>query len=250
MRFFDSSRRLRWRFYPAVLERGSKATFASWFPDFPGCVAGGKSQEETVEKAENALAQAVEALAEEGRSLPEPTPIERIAQPSVGGLRHQPARNRPAHSAELAQPPAGRSLSCHGRRRLNLRCERASSCAAHEGGSTREDDDRAAIREDGAGQHRLCSRLGQAGGDQRESAHCRGRGFYHDRSEHLSLLRLRRARNRHPRAGAAGGVGKASSCRRRRISILHSPWATRRGKAVCQLGSLHLCDLRNAVRKP
>jgi predicted RNase H-like HicB family nuclease len=69
------------RFYPAVLERGPKAIFAAWFPDFAGCVAGGKSQEEAIEKAENVLAQAVDALAEQGRSLPEPTPIERIALP-------------------------------------------------------------------------------------------------------------------------------------------------------------------------
>jgi predicted RNase H-like HicB family nuclease len=69
------------RFYPAVLERGPKAIFAAWFPDFPGCVAGGKSQEEAIGKAENVLAQAVDSLAEQGRSLPEPTPIERIALP-------------------------------------------------------------------------------------------------------------------------------------------------------------------------
>jgi len=69
------------RFYPAVLERGPKATFGAWFPDFPGCVAGGKSQDETVEKAESLLAQAVDVLAEHSKSLPEPTPIERIALP-------------------------------------------------------------------------------------------------------------------------------------------------------------------------
>jgi predicted RNase H-like HicB family nuclease len=69
------------RFYPAVLERGPKATFAAWFPDFPDCVAGGKSQEEAIGKAENVLAQAVDALAEQGRSLPEPTPVERIVLP-------------------------------------------------------------------------------------------------------------------------------------------------------------------------
>jgi predicted RNase H-like HicB family nuclease len=67
--------------YPAVLERGSKATFAAWFPDFPGCVAAGKSQEEAIEKAENALAKAVDILFEQGRSLPQPTPIERIVLP-------------------------------------------------------------------------------------------------------------------------------------------------------------------------
>jgi predicted RNase H-like HicB family nuclease len=69
------------RLYPAVLERGPKATFGAWFPDFPGCVAGGKSQEETIEKAENALGQTVDRLFEHGKALPEPTPIERIVLP-------------------------------------------------------------------------------------------------------------------------------------------------------------------------
>ena len=69
------------RLYPAVLERGPKGTFGAWFPDFPGCVAGGRSQEEAIERAENALAQAVDRLAEHERPLPEPTPLERIALP-------------------------------------------------------------------------------------------------------------------------------------------------------------------------
>ena len=69
------------RLYPAVLERGPRGTLGAWFPDFPGCVAGGKSQEEAIEKAENTLAQAVDVLVEHGRSLPQPTPIERIVLP-------------------------------------------------------------------------------------------------------------------------------------------------------------------------
>jgi predicted RNase H-like HicB family nuclease len=68
------------RLYPAVLERGPKGAFG-WFPDFPGCVAGGRSQEQTIERAENALAQAVDGLFEHGRPLPPPTPIERILLP-------------------------------------------------------------------------------------------------------------------------------------------------------------------------
>jgi len=72
---------LKKRFYPAVVERGSKGTFGAWFPDFPGCVAGGKTQEETLEKAENNLGQAIDALVERGGSLPEPTPVERIILP-------------------------------------------------------------------------------------------------------------------------------------------------------------------------
>ncbi len=74
------------RLYPAVLERGPKGTFGAWFPDFPGCVAGGKSQEETIEKAENTLAQAVDAMAEHGRTLPEPTPLERVVLPRGSDL--------------------------------------------------------------------------------------------------------------------------------------------------------------------
>jgi predicted RNase H-like HicB family nuclease len=69
------------RLYPAALERGPKGTFGAWFPDFPGCVAGGRSQEEAIERAEKALAQAVDGMAEHERPLPEPTPVERIVLP-------------------------------------------------------------------------------------------------------------------------------------------------------------------------
>jgi predicted RNase H-like HicB family nuclease len=69
------------RFYPAVLERGPRGTFGAWLPDFPGCVAGGRSQQESIERAEDALAQAVDALAEHDQRLPEATPVEAIALP-------------------------------------------------------------------------------------------------------------------------------------------------------------------------
>jgi predicted RNase H-like HicB family nuclease len=69
------------RFYPAVLEQGAKKTYAVWFPDFPGCVAGGRTQEDAIQKAEVALAQAVDMLAEKELPLPEATPIEKIAMP-------------------------------------------------------------------------------------------------------------------------------------------------------------------------
>jgi predicted RNase H-like HicB family nuclease len=74
------------RHYPAVLERGPKGTFGAWFPDFPDCVAGGRSYEETIQKAEHALAQAVDALAEQNGSLPEPTPVEQVVLPRGSDL--------------------------------------------------------------------------------------------------------------------------------------------------------------------
>jgi predicted RNase H-like HicB family nuclease len=69
------------RFYPAVLERGSKLTFAVWFPDFPGCVAAARTQEDAVAKAQEAISQAVVELYEKGKTLPEPTSFEKVALP-------------------------------------------------------------------------------------------------------------------------------------------------------------------------
>jgi predicted RNase H-like HicB family nuclease len=69
------------RFYPAVLERGAKQTYAVWFPDFPGCVAAARTQEDAIAKAQEALAGAVMAHYERSSVLPEPTPFERIVLP-------------------------------------------------------------------------------------------------------------------------------------------------------------------------
>jgi predicted RNase H-like HicB family nuclease len=69
------------RFYPAVLERAGKGTFAVWFPDFPECVAAGRTQEEAIAKAEKAIGAAVEVWSERERALPAASAIETIAQP-------------------------------------------------------------------------------------------------------------------------------------------------------------------------
>ena len=69
------------RYYPAVLEGGARGTFAVWFPDYPACVAAGTSQEQAIQKAESVLAQAVDALFERERALPEPTPFADILLP-------------------------------------------------------------------------------------------------------------------------------------------------------------------------
>jgi predicted RNase H-like HicB family nuclease len=69
------------RFYPAVLERAEKDMFAVWFPDFPGCVAAGRSQEEAAARAEEALAAALHAWAEKDEALPEPTAFDALSVP-------------------------------------------------------------------------------------------------------------------------------------------------------------------------
>lgn len=67
--------------YPAVLERGGRNTFGAWFPDFPGCVAGGTSPEHAIEKAQAVLSQALLERVEKEAKLPEPTPFEKISVP-------------------------------------------------------------------------------------------------------------------------------------------------------------------------
>ena len=69
------------KFFPGILERGARKTFAVWFPDFPGCVAAGTSQGDALEKAEHALAQMVDGLSEREQPLPDPTPFEAISIP-------------------------------------------------------------------------------------------------------------------------------------------------------------------------
>ena len=61
---------MRQLFYPAVLERGEGKAYALWFPDFPGVVAGGASQEDAMAKAEGLLAAAAEDLALAGKPMP------------------------------------------------------------------------------------------------------------------------------------------------------------------------------------
>jgi predicted RNase H-like HicB family nuclease len=72
---------MKQRFYPAVLERDESGAFGLWFPDFPGSVAAGRSQEEAMARAQDALAQAMQETAERDQALPTPTPVEAVDLP-------------------------------------------------------------------------------------------------------------------------------------------------------------------------
>ena len=69
------------RYYPAVLERGEGGVYGLWFPDFPGCAAAARSQEEAMARASDALGDAMEAAAERDEPLPAPTPVNEIETP-------------------------------------------------------------------------------------------------------------------------------------------------------------------------
>jgi len=72
---------MKQRFYPAVLERDENGYFGLWFPDFPGAVAAGKSQEEAMNKGQDVLAGAMQDRAERDGALPAPSPVEAIELP-------------------------------------------------------------------------------------------------------------------------------------------------------------------------
>lgn len=57
--------------YVVVFERG-EASVGAYVPDLPGCVAFGKTKEEATELIRAAIAMHLEAMREEGLTIPEP----------------------------------------------------------------------------------------------------------------------------------------------------------------------------------
>lgn len=64
-------------FYPAIIERSADG-FGVFFPDLPGCVSAGKSEQEAAENAEEALAGHLIVAAEYGDELAPPSPFDSI----------------------------------------------------------------------------------------------------------------------------------------------------------------------------
>ena len=64
--------------YPAIIERG-EAGFGAFFPDFPGCVSAGDTQQEAAAGAIEALRLHVRGMLADGDPIPEPTPLDHVA---------------------------------------------------------------------------------------------------------------------------------------------------------------------------
>ena len=58
--------------YLVVLEKAEK-NWAAYSPDVPGCVATGRTPDETISRYEKALRMHLQGLREDGLPLPEPT---------------------------------------------------------------------------------------------------------------------------------------------------------------------------------
>ena len=57
--------------YTIVIEEG-ETSFGAYVPDLPGCVAAGKTREETVKLIHQAIDEHLQVLREEGMPIPPP----------------------------------------------------------------------------------------------------------------------------------------------------------------------------------
>ncbi len=60
------------RQYLVVTEKAN-GNYSAYSPDLPGCVASGKTREETEQRMREAIAMHLQGLAEDGLPLPEPS---------------------------------------------------------------------------------------------------------------------------------------------------------------------------------
>jgi predicted RNase H-like HicB family nuclease len=58
--------------YPAIVERGAMG-FGVVFPDFPGCVSAGETEQQVASNAREALGLHIRGMLEDGEKIPEPS---------------------------------------------------------------------------------------------------------------------------------------------------------------------------------
>ena len=64
--------------YIALLRKEDNSDFGVDFPDFPGCVTAGSTLEEARQMVAEALTFHIEGMAEDGETIPEASPLDRI----------------------------------------------------------------------------------------------------------------------------------------------------------------------------
>ena len=75
--------------YIAIVEdAGPASAIGVWLPDLPGCFSAGDTVDEAIENAPEAIALYAEALAKDGRPLPEPRSLVDL-------------KNDPAHASDI-----------------------------------------------------------------------------------------------------------------------------------------------------
>lgn len=64
--------------YIAIIHKEAKTDFGISFPDFPGCITAGKTVDEAMDLAQEALALHIKGMIEDGEQLPAPSKLEDI----------------------------------------------------------------------------------------------------------------------------------------------------------------------------
>ncbi len=62
--------------YPIVIHKEKKSDYGVTVPDLPGCFSAGRTLDEAIAMAKEAIELHLEGLVEEGRLIPRPAPIE------------------------------------------------------------------------------------------------------------------------------------------------------------------------------
>ena len=70
------------REYAVLYERGER-NWSAYVPDLPGCVATGKTREETEQRISEAISFHIEGMKFDGEPIPEPTVIAGIVSVSA-----------------------------------------------------------------------------------------------------------------------------------------------------------------------
>ena len=64
--------------YPIMIHKDPESDFGVTVPDLPGCNSSGKTMEDAIENAEEAILTHVEGMMMDDESIPSPTPLERL----------------------------------------------------------------------------------------------------------------------------------------------------------------------------
>ena len=68
------------RHYIGLIHKEAASDFGISFPDFPGCVSAGSTLDEALAMGREALGGHIEAMAEAGEPIPEPSDVDTVMQ--------------------------------------------------------------------------------------------------------------------------------------------------------------------------
>lgn len=71
--------------YIALIHKDAASDYGVSFPDFPGCITGGRTLDEARDMAAEVLAFHIASMTEDGDAIPAPSSLEEIMSDPVNG---------------------------------------------------------------------------------------------------------------------------------------------------------------------